>query len=194
MSHTYEYARPSVTVDVVIVTRESAPRVLLIRRNVDAPTEGGKWALPGGFQITDAPRGTPWRRTTETAVTPAKHRMRHRRDRFAGRLIGNLTLGKNERALEVYFPRDTSRMKILEPFELTETKGHYDVIVSVRGGGIAAQAEAVRHGISRALVVASEALRPALRKGGMLTRDPREVERKKYGRHKARKRPQYSKR
>ena len=105
---------------------------------------------------------------------------------------GNISV--NERALEVYFPRDTSRMKILEPFELTETKGQYDVIVSVHGGGIAAQAEAVRHGISRALVVASEGLRLALRKGGMLTRDPREVERKKYGRHKARKRPQYSKR
>ena len=84
--------------------------------------------------------------------------------------------------------------KIMEPFEVTETAGQYDVIVSVRGGGIAAQADAVRHGISRALVTASEALRPALRKGGMLTRDPREVERKKYGRHKARKRPQYSKR
>jgi small subunit ribosomal protein S9 len=107
---------------------------------------------------------------------------------------GTGTISVNERALEVYFPRDTSRMKIMEPFELTETKGNYDVIVSVRGGGIAAQAEAVRHGISRALVVASETLRPTLRKGGMLTRDPREVERKKYGRHKARKRPQYSKR
>jgi small subunit ribosomal protein S9 len=109
-------------------------------------------------------------------------------------LPGTGTISVNERALEVYFPRDTSRMKIFEPFEITETKGNYDVIVSVRGGGIAAQAEAVRHGISRALVVASEALRPALRKSGMLTRDPREVERKKYGRHKARKRPQYSKR
>ncbi len=107
---------------------------------------------------------------------------------------GSGAISVNERALEVYFPRDTSRMKILEPFELTETKGRYDVIVSVHGGGIAAQAEAVRHGISRALVAAAQELRPALRKGGMLTRDPREVERKKYGRHKARKRPQYSKR
>jgi small subunit ribosomal protein S9 len=107
---------------------------------------------------------------------------------------GNGTISVNERSLEDYFPRDTSRMKILEPFELTETKGQYDVIASVNGGGIGAQAEAVRHGISRALILASEALRPALRKNGMLTRDPREVERKKYGRHKARKRPQYSKR
>jgi small subunit ribosomal protein S9 len=107
---------------------------------------------------------------------------------------GSGTISVNERALEDYFPRDTSRMKIMEPFEITETKGSYDVAVTVRGGGIGAQAEAVRHGISRALVIASEGLRPALRKAGMLTRDPREVERKKYGRHKARKRPQYSKR
>jgi len=105
---------------------------------------------------------------------------------------GTITI--NQRTLEDYFPRPTSRMRILEPFEATETTGQYDVLVSVEGGGIAAQADAVRHGISRALVRATETLRPTLRKGGMLTRDPREVERKKYGRHKARKRPQYSKR
>ena len=109
-------------------------------------------------------------------------------------LPGSGTITINERTLEDYFPRPTSRMRILEPFEATETVGQYDVLVSVEGGGIAAQADAVRHGISRALVSATETLRPALRKGGMLTRDPREVERKKYGRHKARKRPQYSKR
>jgi small subunit ribosomal protein S9 len=107
---------------------------------------------------------------------------------------GSGAITVNDRSLEEYFPRDTSRMRILEPFELTETKEQFDTIVNVRGGGIAAQADAVRHGISRALVGSSEALRPALRRGGMLTRDPREVERKKYGRHKARKRPQYSKR
>jgi small subunit ribosomal protein S9 len=100
----------------------------------------------------------------------------------------------NDRSLEDYFPRDTARMRILEPFDLTETRDQYDAIISVRGGGTSAQADAVRHGISRALVTTSESLRPALRKGGMLTRDSREVERKKYGRHKARKRPQYSKR
>jgi small subunit ribosomal protein S9 len=109
-------------------------------------------------------------------------------------LPGSGTITINERTLEDYFPRPTSRMRILEPFEATETTGQYDVLVSVEGGGIAAQADAVRHGISRALVSATETLRPTLRKGGMLTRDPREVERKKYGRHKARKRPQYSKR
>ncbi|MGA7870906.1 MAG: 30S ribosomal protein S9 [Candidatus Binatus sp.] len=109
-------------------------------------------------------------------------------------LPGSGTITINERTLEDYFPRPTSRMRILEPFEATETVGQYDVLVSVEGGGIAAQADAVRHGISRALIGATETLRPTLRKGGMLTRDPREVERKKYGRHKARKRPQYSKR
>jgi len=107
---------------------------------------------------------------------------------------GSGAITVNSRSLEDYFPRDTARMLILEPFEPTETKGQYDTIVSVRGGGSSAQADAVRHGISRALVTAAEGLRPALRKNGMLTRDPREVERKKYGRHKARKRPQYSKR
>jgi small subunit ribosomal protein S9 len=107
---------------------------------------------------------------------------------------GTGTITVNARTLENYFPRPTSRMRILEPFEATETTGQYDVLVSVEGGGISAQADAVRLGISRALITVTETLRPVLRKGGMLTRDPREVERKKYGRHKARKRPQYSKR
>ena len=109
-------------------------------------------------------------------------------------LPGSGTVTVNDRSLEDYFPRDTARMRILEPFEITETRGQYDAIISVNGGGSSAQADAVRHGISRALVAVSEAMRPALRKNGMLTRDPREVERKKYGHHKARKRPQYSKR
>jgi small subunit ribosomal protein S9 len=107
---------------------------------------------------------------------------------------GSGAITVNDRSLENYFPRDTARMRILEPFEITETKDQYDVVVSVSGGGSSAQADAVRLGISRALLTTSEELKPALRKNGMLTRDPREVERKKYGRHKARKRPQYSKR
>lgn len=107
---------------------------------------------------------------------------------------GSGTITVNERSLEDYFPRDTSRMRILEAFAITETTGQYDALVNVQGGGAAAQADAVRHGLSRALVAASEALRSPLRKAGLLTRDPREVERKKYGHHKARKRPQYSKR
>jgi small subunit ribosomal protein S9 len=100
----------------------------------------------------------------------------------------------NGRPWEQYFPRSTSRMIILQPFELTQTLGRYDVVANVHGGGLAAQAEAVRHGITRTLLVIDPEFRPILKKAGFIRRDPREVERKKYGRHKARKRPQYSKR
>ena len=100
----------------------------------------------------------------------------------------------NTRTLEDYFPRETSRMVINQPFEVTSTVGQVRTEVNVHGGGVAAQAVAVRHGITRALLEANPELRPALKKAGFITRDSREVERKKYGRHKARKRPQYSKR
>lgn len=100
----------------------------------------------------------------------------------------------NGREIEEYFPRPTSRMVIAQPFELIGRETQYDVTAKVRGGGISAQASALRHGISRALIADEPELRPAIKKAGFLTRDPREVERKKYGRHKARKRPQYSKR
>lgn len=100
----------------------------------------------------------------------------------------------NDRTLEAYFGRETSRMVVNQPFEVTNTRDRFDVIANLHGGGIAAQAQALRHGISRALLLASPDHRPPLKKAGFLTRDSREVERKKYGRHKARKRPQYSKR
>jgi len=100
----------------------------------------------------------------------------------------------NQRAVTDYFGRPTSRMIIQQPFELTGTSGQYDVSANVCGGGVSAQAAAIRHGITRALIAANAEYRPALKKAGYVTRDPREVERKKYGRHKARKRPQYSKR
>lgn len=100
----------------------------------------------------------------------------------------------NRRPLDDYFGRPTSRMVVQQPFELTGTAGQYDVSVNVNGGGVSAQAAAIRHGITRALIEANAEFRPALKKAGYVTRDPREVERKKYGRHKARKRPQYSKR
>jgi small subunit ribosomal protein S9 len=109
-------------------------------------------------------------------------------------LPGTGTITVNRRGFEDYFPRETARMRILEPLQITELATQYDVFAEVAGGGTSAQADAVRHGISRALVEVAETLRPTLRKAGMLTRDPRAVERKKYGRHKARKRPQYSKR
>jgi small subunit ribosomal protein S9 len=105
---------------------------------------------------------------------------------------GRITV--NRRTLENYFGRPTSRMVVEQPFKLTNTAGQFDVQVNVRGGGVSAQAAAIRHGITRALIEANPEFRPALKKAGYVTRDPREVERKKYGRHKARKRPQYSKR
>ena len=107
---------------------------------------------------------------------------------------GQGTITVNRKALNDYFGRPTSRMVVNQPLELTGTTGRYDVSVNVGGGGIAAQASAIRHGITRALIDLNPDFRPALKKAGYVTRDPREVERKKYGRHKARKRPQYSKR
>lgn len=100
----------------------------------------------------------------------------------------------NERSLVDYFGRETSRMVVNQPFEVTTTLGQYHAAVNVYGGGVAAQAVAIRHGITRALLQVDPELRPVLKKAGFITRDSREVERKKYGRHKARKRPQYSKR
>jgi small subunit ribosomal protein S9 len=109
-------------------------------------------------------------------------------------LPGSGDIVVNRRTLDDYFPRETSRMIINQPFEVTSTVGQYRAEVNVFGGGVSAQAVAVRHGITRALLLANPELRPALKKAGFVTRDSREVERKKYGRHKARKRPQYSKR
>ena len=100
----------------------------------------------------------------------------------------------NDRTLKDYFGRETSRMIVLQPFEVTNTSGQFDAKVNVCGGGISGQAGAIRHGITRALMSVDAGLRSVLKKAGYVTRDPRAVERKKYGRHKARKRPQYSKR
>ena len=108
--------------------------------------------------------------------------------------IGEGRFVVNQRTLEDYFGRETSRMIVHQPFDLTNTRGQYDLSINVGGGGVAAQATAIRHGITRALMLAHPEFRPVLKKAGFITRDPREVERKKYGRHKARKRPQYSKR
>ena len=105
---------------------------------------------------------------------------------------GNISV--NKRPLDEYFGRETARMVVRQPLELTDHTGTFDVMVFVRGGGNTGQAGAIRHGITRALMKYEESLRPALRRAGYVTRDAREVERKKIGLHKARKRPQYSKR
>ena len=100
----------------------------------------------------------------------------------------------NHRVLEDYFGRETARMIVRQPFHVTQTLGDFDLVVNVKGGGISGQAGAIRHGITRALMQVDETYRTPLKKAGYVTRDPRAVERKKYGRHKARKRPQFSKR
>ena len=100
----------------------------------------------------------------------------------------------NDRSFEEYFTRPTSRMIIMQPLEMTQMVGRFDIYINVCGGGITGQAGAVRHGISRALLETDPGLRPILKKAGFLTRDPREVERKKYGLAGARRRFQYSKR
>jgi len=105
---------------------------------------------------------------------------------------GNITV--NNRPLDEYFGRETARMVVRQPLELTETLNKIDARVTVVGGGGTGQAGAIRHGIARALLQFDESLRSDLHKAGFLTRDARKVERKKVGLHKARKRPQFSKR
>jgi small subunit ribosomal protein S9 len=105
---------------------------------------------------------------------------------------GKITV--NDRSLDEFFGRETGRMIVRQPLQVAEAEGRFDITVTVDGGGITGQAGAIRHGITRALMEYDETLRPALRKAGFVTRDAREVERKKVGRRKARRGPQYSKR
>lgn len=100
----------------------------------------------------------------------------------------------NKRPLDLFFARQTARMIVRQPLELLNLTDKFDITVSVKGGGTTGQAGAIRHGLTRALMQYDESLRPALRKAGFVTRDAREVERKKVGLHKARKATQYSKR
>lgn len=105
---------------------------------------------------------------------------------------GQVTL--NGRPLEAYFPTMASRMRVMEPLQITQTQGRYDIDATLEGGGITGQVDALRLGISRALIELDDELRPVLKKAGLLTRDARIVERKKYGLRKARRAPQYTKR
>jgi small subunit ribosomal protein S9 len=107
---------------------------------------------------------------------------------------GNGNVVINDRPLDQYFGREVARMIVRQPLERVEMTDKFDVMVTVSGGGSFGQAGAIRHGITRALMQYDEALRPTLRQAGYVTRDAREVERKKVGLRKARKRPQYSKR
>ncbi|MGD9134848.1 MAG: 30S ribosomal protein S9 [Desulfobacterales bacterium] len=107
---------------------------------------------------------------------------------------GNGEISINNRPLEAYFPIETLRTELLAPFKLTNTTGSFDVKISVKGGGIAGQAGAVRHGITKALILTDPDFRIPLKKAGFVKRDPRVKERKKYGQKGARARFQFSKR
>ncbi len=109
-------------------------------------------------------------------------------------VAGSGTFRLNGRGLQDYFPVDTLQAIVNEPFRVTETEGQFDVVASLHGGGVTGQAGALRHGIARALEAEDPQWRAPLKKAGLLTRDAREKERKKYGLKKARKAPQYSKR
>ena len=111
---------------------------------------------------------------------------------FVKRGSGNIVV--NGRPLDIYFGRETARMIVRQPLEKVNMSSDFDITATVKGGGISGQAGAIRHGITRALISYDETLRRPLRTAGFVTRDAREVERKKIGLHKARKRPQYSKR
>jgi small subunit ribosomal protein S9 len=107
---------------------------------------------------------------------------------------GSGSIVVNDKPVDEFFSRETGRMVVRQPLVLTNNLNAFDILVNVHGGGESGQAGAVRHGISRALVAYDDALKPALRKAGLVTRDAREVERKKVGLHKARRRKQFSKR
>jgi small subunit ribosomal protein S9 len=138
-------------------------------------------------------------KAVSTTLTDADHyygtgRRKSSTARVFLRPRGNGQIQVNGKALDLYFGRETARMIVRQPLELVELLTNFDILVTVKGGGIGGQAGAIRHGITRALMAYDEALRPALRKAGFVTRDARAVERKKVGLHKARKRPQFSKR
>jgi len=107
---------------------------------------------------------------------------------------GNGKVTINKREMDDFFGLETLKLIVRQPLVLTQTLGQYDVLVTVKGGGFTGQAGAIRHGISRALLEVDQDLRPALKKAGFLTRDPRMKERKKYGLKAARRAPQFSKR
>jgi small subunit ribosomal protein S9 len=109
-------------------------------------------------------------------------------------ILGQGVITVNSRPVDEYFPRPSLLQIVRQPLEVTQTASRFDVSVKTEGGGVAGQAGAVRHGIARALLEIDESFRESLRKNGLLTRDPREKESKKYGRKRARKRFQFSKR
>ena len=153
--------------------------------------------------VTTAAEGTDATVATDTATSEPKkdkygraYATGRRKDAVARVWIkpGKGTVTVNGRTQDVYFARPTLRMIVNQPFQVAQREGQYDIVATVTGGGLSGQAGAVRHGLSRALVNFEPDLRGVLKAGGFLTRDSRTVERKKYGRAKARRSFQFSKR
>jgi small subunit ribosomal protein S9 len=132
-----------------------------------------------------------------TSMTTETHYATGRRKTSSARIYlssGKGNIKVNDRDLDVYFGRKVAQMLVMQPLEMTDLTDKVDINIKVKGGGSFGQAGAIRHGISRALIAYDEELRPQLKKAGLLTRDPRKVERKKPGLVKARKSKQFSKR
>jgi small subunit ribosomal protein S9 len=166
----------------------------------EAPVEAGAEAAPAGAAEEAAPpppivEEAPLREQQLDKFGRA-YATGRRKDAVARVWIkpGSGKIVINEREQEVYFARPTLRLVINQPFEVADRRGAYDVIATVKGGGLSGQAGAVKHGIAQALTRFEPALRTMVKRAGFLTRDPRVVERKKYGRAKARRSFQFSKR
>ena len=166
----------------------------------DAPAEAGAEAAPTETAEEAAPPPPPQEeaplREQQLDKFGRAYATGRRKDAVARVWLkpGSGRIVINEREQEVYFARPTLRLVINQPFDVADRRGAYDVIATVKGGGLSGQAGAVKHGIAQALTRFEPALRTAVKRAGFLTRDPRVVERKKYGRAKARKSFQFSKR
>src|SRR5438034_24961 len=150
------------------------------------------------WHVVDVAGLTLGRACTQIAhVIRGKHKPTFTKHVDSGDFVIVLNAGKvliNRRDIDEYFGRATSKMILRQPLELTETINRYDIFVNVNGGGLSGQADAIQHGITRSLMKINATFRPALKKAGMVTRDPRIKERKKYGQRGARARFQFSKR
>jgi small subunit ribosomal protein S9 len=159
-----------------------------------APAEPEADSAPAEAETTEQPEPLP---TITELAAGARYIATGKRKSSVARVIlkpGSGDFQLNGRSLEVYFPRRTHQVVVRQPLEAVGFVGRVDVIARIHGGGISGQADAVRHGIAKALIDAEPALRGELKRRQLLTRDPREKERRKAGLKKARKRPQFSKR
>ena len=177
------------------------PEVPEVAETAEAPAEGDAVEAQPAETAEEAPPAPP---VQEEAPLREQQLDKHGRAYATGRRKdavarvwlkpGSGRIVINEREQEVYFARPTLRLVINQPFDVADRRGAYDVIATVKGGGLSGQAGAVKHGIAQALTRFEPALRTAVKRAGFLTRDPRVVERKKYGRAKARRSFQFSKR